>query len=437
MGILRTGMFLLILTGAVSASLPRLAVVSIDLDEFSPDDLIIASVMTELEKSGRFQIVELGEDAYLNPSADSLMYSLKTLAADRGIDVFLAMEILHPEETDQTIFRNDSLITYRTVTVDVLGRFYSSTGTLIGTIRNSVTREEMLPYSPDLHRLASLSAQQLASRSVLELFPLEASFTASDSKVFSVPLGTDQGIENGTVMAVVASSFSGIPDDITGYEELRSRGLLQIIEAGTTQSTARLLSGRLIEGGTVTAVEQSAPAIMFLEYGGSMMSVEPGEGIQKDDLNWNSNLRLGVETGKWGMSLGGAITAGGLEHSSMIGVNLQAGTRIPLSSPSLGLRLTAGGEIAFYMQDVRSTLLSSNATAISVSAVADAALEYLFSGHLGVQLGVTGYFGSTADSWTVQEYSGNVRDAEPEELYYTELKPGPAGIHAGLIYFIF
>jgi len=196
MGILRTGMFLLILTGAVSASLPRLAVVSIDLDEFSPDDLIIASVMTELEKSGRFQIVELGEDAYLNPSADSLMYSLKTLAADRGIDVFLAMEILHPEETDQTIFRNDSLITYRTVTVDVLGRFYSSTGTLIGTIRNSVTREEMLPYSPDLHRLASLSAQQLASRSVLELFPLEASFTASDSKVFSVPLGTDQGIEN-------------------------------------------------------------------------------------------------------------------------------------------------------------------------------------------------------------------------------------------------
>jgi len=37
----------------------------------------------------------------------------------------------------------------------------------------------------------------------------------------------------------------------------------------------------------------------------------------------------------------------------------------------------------------------------------------------------------------VQEYAGNVRDAEPDEIYYSELKQGPMGIHAGLMYFIF
>jgi hypothetical protein len=436
MRLIRSAIFTLVITGVLSASLPRLAVVSIDFDEFAPDSVILGEVFDELAESGRFQLVELGEEAFMNTTPDSLINYIRTLAANQGIDVFLALEILYPEESDRTVFRNDSLMTFRTISVDVLGRFYSSTGTLIGTIRNTVTREEVLPYSPDRHRLAVLSARELASRAILELFPIEVTFIASDSEVFTVPLGSDQGIGNGTIMAVVASS-SGIPDDIADYQQLRSRGLLQIMEAGNTQSTARLLSGHLTDGGTVIAVEQSAPAILFLEYNGCMISYEPGAGLDNDDTKLSNNIRLGAEMAKWGLSLGGGVSAGGLEHSSIIGIDLQAGRRIPINSPSLGLRLSAGGALAFHMQDVRSELLSSSATAISVSAIADATMEYLFSGHLGFQFGVTGILGTSASSWTVQEYTGQVRDAEPDELYYTELKHGPIGVHAGLMYFIF
>jgi len=436
MRIIKTVMFMFIFTGLVSASLPRLAVVSIDFDDFAPDSVIISEVIDELAGSGRFQMVEIGDDSFLNTSPDLLMNSLRIIAADNGIDVFLALELLPPEERDRTTFHNDTLVTVRTVSVDVLGRFYSSTGTLIGTLRNTVSRDEILPFTPDTYRLAIQSAQELASRAILELFPMEVNFTASGDEVFTVPLGTDNGIDKGTVMAVVAVS-SGIPDDISGYQHLRSRGLLQIMETGNTQSTARLLSGQLIDGGAVTAVEQSAPAAIFLEYSGNMLSSEPGTGIESDNNEWSSFVRLGIEMAKWGFSFGGGVTTGGLEHSSSIGVDLQAGSRIPISSPSLGLRLSAGGQIAFLMQDVRSIYLTSSATAVSVSAVADATMEYLFSGHLGLQLGVTGILGTSADSWTVQETTGNVRDAEPDELYYTELKQGPVGIHAGLMYFIF
>ncbi len=432
----RFAMITFFITGTLSAALPRLAVVSIDFDEFAPDSVIIGEVIDKLAESGRFQVVELGDDSFLDTPPDSLLNSLRILASERGIDVFLAMEILYPEENDRTVFRNDSLVTYRTVSVDVLGRFYSGAGTLIGTIRNTVTREEILPYSSDRYRLAILSARELATRAIMEIFPIEVTFTASGSEVFTVPLGRDQGISKGTVMAVVASSM-GIPGSISEYQHLRSRGLLQIMDVRSSQSTARLISGLLIDGGTVTAIEQSAPAILFLEYCGFMMSSEPGAGLEDDSAEWSNNVRLGIETAKWGLSFGGGVTAGGLEHSSLIGIDLQLGTRIPVSSPSLGLRLAAGGELAFHMQDVRSDLLASRATAVSMAAVADATMEYLFSGHLGFQIGVSGVLSTATDSWTVQEYSGNVRDAEPDELYYTELKQGPLGIHAGLMYFIF
>ncbi len=433
---MRTGIFIFLITGIISASLPRLAVVSIDLDEFAPDSVIIRNVMNTFEESGRFQVVELGSASFMNTAPDSLINSLMTLAADNGIDLFLAMEILYPEEKERTVFRNDSLITYKSVSVDVLGRFYSSTGALIGTLRNTVTREETLPYSPDSYNLAIQSSRELASRAIMELFPVEVTFTASDSEVFTVPIGIHQGIKKGTVMAVVAVS-SGIPDNISEYSQLRSRGLLQIVDVGNNQSTARLLSGHLVNGGTVTAIEQSAPAAVYFEYGGSMLSFEPGTGLQNTGSEWASNIRIGVELAKWGLSFGGGVTAGGLEHSSFIGIHLQMGNRIPLNSPSLGLRLSAGGEVAFHVQDVRSTLLSSSASAVSLSAVADAVMEYLFSGHLGLQLGVSGIYGTSADNWTVKEYTGRVRDAEPDELYYTELKQGYLGIQAGLVYFIF
>ncbi len=425
----------LLLSVPVSASLPRMAVLSIDMDDFAPDSAVLHVVSQRLEESGRFQMVDLGEAAYL-PITGSFLDSLRTIAAEYSVDVFMALELLHPEVNDRTVMRQDSLVTVRVVSVEALGRFYSSTGSLIENLRGTATREGRLPLEPDTHRLAMQAAEGLAERSLLEVFPMEVTFEAGDREVFTIPMGTANGIDRGTVMAVVAVS-SGIPDDPSEYRWLRSRGLLQVMDTGRTSSTARLLSGRLVEGGTVTAVEQSAPAVIFLEYSGAMQSVERGTGLGPDEDLWANRLRLGVETAKWGFSFGGGIVAGGLEHSSLVGVDLMAGARLPLRSPSLGLRLTGGAEMAFHMQDVRSVNIISNATAISVAALADVTLEYLFSDHLGLQLGVTGLYGSSAQSWTVQEYTGNVRDAEPDEIYYTSLEQGPVSAHVGVMYFIF
>lgn len=426
----------LFLAGIGSAALPRIGVVSIDSDDFAPDDIILEAVRVKLISSGRFQVADLDSVAYLNVSPDLLIDRLRTIASDENLDIFLALEIPAAEEYERTVFRNDSLITYRSVTVDVLGRFYSSAATLIGTIRNTVSREEMLPFAPDRYQLALICAEQLAARSILELFPFEVTFTASDSQVFDIPIGREQGISNGMIMAVIAAS-SGIPVEISEYEYLRSRGLLQISNVGNTQSSARLLSGHLVNGGTVTAIEQSAPAILFMEYNLLSMQVEHGEGLEGTDSDWSSNIRVGVETGKWGLSFGGGLRAGGLEHSSSLGIDLLVGTRIPLSSPSLGLRLSGGGEVIFLMQDVRSDTLASNSNAVCVAAIADASMEYLFSRHLGIQLGISGVLGTAAESWTVQEYSGKIRDANPDEIYYTKMEHGPFSIHAGLIYMIF
>ena len=119
-------------------------------------------------------MVDLGNFSFMDTSPDSLLSSLRTLAAERAIDVFLALEILNPEESDRTVFRNDSLITYRSVSVHVLGRFYSGAGSLIGTIKNTVSREETLPnhVTLDTYGYAIQSARELASRAVLELFPI-------------------------------------------------------------------------------------------------------------------------------------------------------------------------------------------------------------------------------------------------------------------------
>lgn len=429
-------MIVLFLSGAALATLPRIAVVSIDFDDFAPDSLILNTVSNELVRSNRFEVVRLGLVSSLDVSPDLLINRLQTLASDESLDIILALEIPPHEEYDRTVFRNDSLISYRMVTVDVLGRFYSSTGTLIGTIKNSVSREDVLPFAPDRFRLAVKCAEELASRSILELFPMEVIFTASDSREFSIPVGREQGINKGMIMAVVAS-FTGMPDETFEYEAIRSRGLLQITHVGHNQSTARLISGRLVDGGSVTAIEHSSPAVFFVEYCGLSMSVEPGAGLEDADSDWSSNVRLGVETGKWGLSFGGGVRAGGLEHSSSLGIDLFIGSRIPLFSPSLGLRLSGGPEIMFLMQDVRSDSIASNATTISVAGILNANFEYLFSGHMGLQIGASGVIGTSADSWTVQEYNGTVRDANPDEIYYTKMDHGPFSVHAGLIYFIF
>ena len=428
---------LLVLTASsISASLPRIAVVSIDADDFSPDGRMISSVIDELESSGRFVVVDLGEAAFIDTTPDSLLSVMGSTAAENALDIFLALEVLPDEQDERTVFRGDSLTTFRMVEVTVLGRFYSSAGTLLGTIRHTETREGEIPFIPDRFDLARSCAVILAERSVLELFPLEVTFVYEGGRRFSVPIGTVSGIRSGTVMSVVASS-TVMPTDPDDYQELRSRGLLQIIDAGPNESSARLLSGRLVMGGSVTALEQSAPAVLTGGYVGSAVSVELGEDLDMEEPGISSGIRFAAATGRWGLSLGGGFTAGILEHASCLGVDLAAGTRIPIGSPQLGLRLTGGGEVFFLMQDVRSDTLRSDATAVVVNGRIDADLEYLFSDHLGIELGCTGILGTEAGSWTVQEYTGRIRDANPDELYYTKLRWGPVSFHAGIFYLVF
>ena len=172
-------------------------------------------------------------------------------------------------------------------------------------------------------------------------------------------------------------------------------------------------------------------------YYGSAYSIEMGEGLAEEEPGLSSGIRFSAATAKWGLSLGGGFTASILEYASCLGVDLNAGTRIPIGSPELGFRLTGGGEVMFLMQEVRNDSLSSDATAVSFNAKAVASLEYLFSSHLGLELGCTGILGTEAQTWTVQEYTGNIRDADPDELYYAKLRSGPVSFHAGIFYMIF
>lgn len=421
---------------SATAYLPKIAVISIDNDEFAPDLELIESVIHQLVQSGRFDLVDLGSTAILNVSPDSLLSRMTSIAVENGLDTFLALELLPVEDTERTIYRNDSLLTFRSVQVTVLGRFYSSSGTLIGTISQTRTAEDVLPYSPDPLQMARQAAVTMAERSILELFPLEVSFLVSGERSFTIPIGTLQGVNRGTVMSVVASSTT-IPSDASGYADLRSHALLQVTGAGGSESTARLLSGHLIEGARVTAVEQSAPAVLVVGYSGGSMDVIMGSGLDEEAPSWINGVRVGVATGKWGLSFGGGISAGALERGTTLGVDLSTGFRIPVASPSLGLRLTAGVEMLFLMQDVRSDTLSSNATAVAVDGVADASLEWLFSDHLGIEMGLGAALGGSAERWTVQEYTGKIRDANPDELYYTSLRKGPLTGRLGLFYLIF
>jgi hypothetical protein len=425
-----------ILSAAAAASLPRLAVVSLDTDDFSPDQDLIHAVTQELVSSSRFDVVDLGASAFITGSPDSLMTSLMTLAAENNLDTFLALELLPVEESDRTVFRNDSLITYRSVGVTLLGRFYSSTGTLIGTITQTRTAEDILPFSADRDLLGRQAAVDLARRSILELFPLEVTFTVSGDRLFTIPIGSIQGIDGGTIMSVVASS-TALPSDPTGYANLRSHGLLQVIRSGDDSSTARLLSGKLVEGASVTAVEQSAPAVIFAGYSGGSLEAVPGSGLSDEVPAWSNGVRLGVATGKWGFSLGGGISASILERASALGVDLCAGIRMPVSSPALGLRLSGGVEMLFLLQDVRSDTLSSSATATAVNGVADAALEWLFTDHLGLEISLGAVLGASAETWTVQEYTGQIRDANPDELFYRSMRERPLTVRAGLMYMVF
>jgi hypothetical protein len=432
---------LLIPLAAVCAAVPKLAVLPHLISEGYPVEEMVTTIETILENSGRFEIVQVDAATDSSGLGGNLVYYLGQLAADEGIDLFLLIDCSDPLERQRTVTGGDSLTTWVTLTVDVSGRFYSSSGALIGSIRETAVAEGYVPVTPDAGNAALRASRNLAERSLLELFPIEVSFTVGAGPVYSIPEGSVAGLREGMVLSLVARSPDGIPTDPDMYEMLRSRGLLQVTGVSQATGVGRLLAGRLVEGGEVVAVEQGSPAIITLEYQAMPSPVEKVEGSGDDPVDETllmNCVNVGGATCKWGLGFGGYLSTGSANHVSSIGVRFTMGPRIPLSSPSLGLRLSAGGEATFYMQDVRNdTLSSSTATSVTFGGVAEADLEWLFSDHLGFVAGATARLGTSADSWTVQDEYGYTREALPWEVYYSSIEEGIVSGRAGLYYIIY
>jgi hypothetical protein len=286
--------------------------------------------------------------------------------------------------------------------------------------------------------MAADAAERIVDRAMLDLFPAETAFEASGEAEFSLPAGTDDGMREGMFLSLVAVAPS-IPSDISQYRYLRSHGLAQVTSSGSSSSTARLLSGSLVEGGAVTAIEQGSPA--FVSIGWEYAPVELVQGADTgeafDPGQVMNRIRINVTSFRWGLCFGGALFAGAMEGLSSFGVDFQIGERLPLSAPELALRLNAGGGVDFMIQDVAADYLTSDASSVVFGGYAECGLEYLFADRLGLDASVAGYLGTDADSWTVQDEYGVNRDAQPWEVYYTEVSRKPVTIRAGAFYLIF
>ncbi len=433
---------ILIPLSTVFASVPKLTVLPHVIAERYPAEEMISTIETVLDRSGRFEIVEIDVGPDSMGFREDLAHYLRELAADEGIDLFLLVDCSDPHERERTVTGGDSLSTWTIITVDVSGRFYTSSGALIGSIRETGTAESMVPLTPDAGRVALRASRTLAERSLLELFPIEVSFIVASGPVYDIPEGSVAGLRKGMILSLVARSPDGIPDSPEAYYMLRSRGLLQVTEVTRTTGRGRLLAGRLVSGGEVIAIEQGTPALISMEYHVVPSPVEEVENSEQLDPSENtilmSYINIGGATCKWGLGFGGSFSTGTADHISSIGIRFSAGPRIPLNSPSVALRFSAGGEATFFMQDVRNdSLSSSTATSVAFGAIADADLEWLFSDHLGLSAGATGRLGSRADTWTVQDELGYTRDALPWEVYYSSIEPGVISARVGLFYIIY
>lgn len=416
---------------------PRLGIVVLE----SPPGIEILgvedAVALEFEETGRFDPSILPDSLLAPGSSGNLIPDLMELASVSNLNVILAISVRPVEETERFSTPGDSLVRTVVTTVSVSGRFYSSSGTLLGAVDESASSETSLPMTADLQSLAESAASSLGERAILEVFPLEARFTAGGGSVVELPSGTVSGIHEGMYMYAVASAAE-IPTTPEGYELLHSRGLLQVVSAGETSSRARLLTGNLVPGGPVTAVEHGAPASIRVSWEVLPMDLEQeADSIQPDESGVLNSVTLGVSSFRWGLVISGALHAGAMENLSNVGVSFELGWRIPVSTPSLALVLGAGGEVDFMVQDVVADYLVSDGTAMAFGGLGNAALEYLPSDHLGLSLSLGAFLGSNADSWTVQTQSGEVREAEPSELHYSTAGFSPVRFSAGLYYLIY
>jgi hypothetical protein len=325
---------------------------------------------------------------------------LRSIAADLSVDVFMLLDVSVPE-TVETGGYDDSVFVSRNTELDVTGRFYTSGGTLMGSIRERRYSGAFTgAASTDVERMAREGVREVIRRSLEDIFPFEFSFSAGEGPLYSIPLGTSGGLSKGMVFSVVARS-EGIPRSSQEYLALRSHGIMQIVDSQARESTGRLLSGELVDGATLTAVENPAPAVLALSYALLPTEVVPGDGLTGEEAETSrlvSQAEFSGATGKWGLSLGGALFSGVIPRMSSIGIRGEMGTRLPLSSPSLALRLGVGFEAAFLTQNTRADSISSSANTATISGTGTLNLEWMFSGRFGLQTGCTGRIGTAADS---------------------------------------
>ena len=440
--------FVLILLLAVTSflmgediNLPRIAIIPVLQDaqeNYSEEDLLEAAGSV-FSGSGRFVVVDVSahEDYRGDPAEQTIR--LRSIAADYSVDLFMLLDVSQPE-TSVSHGTADSMFVTRDTEIFVTGRFYTSEGSLMGSIRESRHSGGFSgSTSIDIEAIAMEGIREVAMRSLVEIFAYEFTFSAGSGPVFSVPVGTSGGVQKGMIFSVVARS-EGIPRSAQEYSALGSHGIIQIISADSRESSCRLVAGRIVEGATLTAVENSAPALLSLSYAVLPTEVVPGEGLTGEEAETDklvSQAEFTGATGKWGLSLGGTLFSGVIPRMSSIGVRGEMGTRIPLSSPSLALRIGVGFEAAFLTQNTRADSISSSASTATIAGTGALNLEYMFSSRFGFHTGCTGRVGTAADSWSVTTWNGYNRDALPGELYYAEMKQSAVSFSAGLMYMIY
>ena len=435
-------LFLLVsLSTAGEANLSRIAVIPVFNDAMQNYDAqeLIAAAEGIFLQSGRFQVVDVSAHSDYQGIPGDQNIRLRAIAADLNIDMFMLLDVSSPY-TDVSHGTAETLVVTRQVSLDVTGRFYTSEGTLLGSVRETKFSGVLqTAISADLEALAMQGVLQVTERSLSEVFANEFSFLVAEGPVFSMPMGEDSGVNKGMVFSVIALS-QGVPSSSEEYRQLSSHGILQITSSTENSSRGRLIAGKLVEGSMVAAIENSSPGILALSYAVLPTEVVPGDNLTGEE-NETSRLANQAEftggTCKWGLSLTGTLFSGTFSRLSSIGIRGEIGTRLPLSSPSLALRAGIGFEACYLVQNTRSDSISSSANTATIAGTASLNLELMLSSRFGITAGSTGRFGSSADSWNVTDWTGYSREALPGELYYAEIKPPPVSFSAGLTYMVY
>jgi hypothetical protein len=419
---------------------PDLAVFARTIGGEAPPEWLVGMIRDGLVESGRFNVIPATSTGIPDDSALVDPSALVPIAADIGVDIYVAIGVRPVVERDLTRLVNDSLATYTETSVTVAAWFYSGGGTLMGTIEESASTTLPAGTDPSLDRLVESAARSVTREALAGVFPVEIHFVAGTGPVFDLPAGTEVGLRKGMALSVVASS-TGFPETLQEYEMLRTHGILQVTDAWNGGAQGRLLAGTIVRGGEVIAIEQSKPVLISLAWEGIPISITPGADLtDPDDLETErmmQRIRLDVGTCKWGLNFGGSALFGVADHLSSLGLTFQGSHRMPLSTPGIALRASAGIDVSFLMQEVREPYLSSNGSAVSVGGIADATLEFLPTDHLGIRVSLGGYIGTSVDSWNVTDQYGNPRDAEDDEVYFTGLERSPITFGAGLFYLIY